>query len=323
MDRIIQLAGGIPPVTRCWLIAIMALSAATLAGLVHANQLLFVPEKALTSQWWRLITSFCYFGDLLVETVLHIYFISQSFGMIEQLFATTEAHLPRHYQLLLDSTRRRRLDESLNATKTVDFVHYLTMVCVLIVAAVTVVFYTKNVVLVHLGPIFDSVMMYVWCRSNPLAEVRVFGVVMRAAYVPWVMLLGSWVMSPEFRYDLMFLTSGTLKGLQQVLKRPFVWNTLVRFGIGHFWWYTRLFLLEKVYYDLSSSRRETTLRVARKYQKLPPQAIVRSWYRELLLTLVLPPWYWTILRNLEADQAREERTVDEVPVEAFAEENGE
>lgn len=303
MDGLLQLAARVPPVTRWWLASIVALSTATLAGLVHANYLLFVPEKALTTQLWRLVTAFCYFGDLLVETVLHIYFISQSFGLIEQSFSTTEAHIPRYYQLRLDATRRNRLQTSFDATKTVDFVHFLTIICVLIVAAVTVVFYTTQIALVQLGPILDRVMMYVWCRTNPQADVRVFGMAFRAAYVPWIMLVASWVMSPEFGYDLYFLSSGTLKGLQQILQRPFVWHTAVCFGLGHFWWYTRDFLLEKVYYDVRSSRREWTWRVAAKYaQKQPARAVVRSWYRESLLTLVLPPWYWTILKNLEIEQ---------------------
>lgn len=109
MDRIFQWVSGIPPVTRYWSIAILSTSILTTLRIVLAVQFVFIVDKAFSSQPWRLITSFCYFDDLLIELIINIWFIIRSSRYLEEGFSTKIALFPPNTINTLNTDQRNFL----------------------------------------------------------------------------------------------------------------------------------------------------------------------------------------------------------------------
>ena len=91
---------------------------------------------------------------------------------------------------------------------------------------------------------------------------------------------------------------------------PFLWNEFVNYTVGHFWWFSRDFLLANVYFDKNEERRKIawseTRQTQREYAGRGPLTT-----SDLLRLFMLPPWYWSILNRVEAMPESDENDENE------------
>lgn len=94
-----------------------------------------------------------------------------------------------------------------------------------------------------------------------------------------------------FRYGAVLV-----ERLGQLFNHPLVWFYLMSFGLGHFWWCSREFLLNGLHYNDNDKARKMRKQTLKKYgvQKF-------DLVREILVILLLPPWYWVILSKIKQD----------------------
>ena len=91
MDAILA---NLPPITKGWCIAILSTATLLSANRLKLVNLLFVPDKALTTEPWRLITSFCTFRSLSIELFLEVFYVASSCGQLESRFTTELSLFP-------------------------------------------------------------------------------------------------------------------------------------------------------------------------------------------------------------------------------------
>ena len=116
--------------------------------------------NAPTVQFWRLITTFFYFGPLSLDLLLHVFFLQRYSRLLEESSPST----PHYTYLLL----------------------YTTSSLLLLSPLLSMPF---------LGHALSSVLVYIWSRRNPDTRLSLLGLmVFRAPFLPWVLLLFSLVM---------------------------------------------------------------------------------------------------------------------------------
>jgi Derlin-2/3 len=112
-------------------------------------------------QYWRLITTFFYFGPLSLDLLYHIFFLQRYSRLLEE----SSGRSPAHFSWLL----------------TFASTLLLCMAPILSMA--------------FLGSALSSTLIYIWSRKNPDTLLSFLGlVVFKAPYLPWVLLCFSLIM---------------------------------------------------------------------------------------------------------------------------------
>ncbi|KAL4976154.1 Der1-like family-domain-containing protein [Aspergillus desertorum] len=150
-----------PPVTRYWTAATVATSV-----LIHCRILtplqLFYSFRAVyvKSQYWRLVTTFLYFGPLNLDLLFHVFFLQRYSRLLEE----SSGRSPAHFAWLLS----------------------YAMVSLLIIS--------PFLSLPFLGTALSSSLVYIWSRRNPETRLSFLGIlVFTAPYLPWVLMAFSLV----------------------------------------------------------------------------------------------------------------------------------
>ncbi|KAL7750321.1 hypothetical protein RI367_004093 [Sorochytrium milnesiophthora] len=160
MDRLEASWREIPPITRTWVTLTVVMSLLTFFQLVAPLHLIFDWHYiARRREWWRIFTSFLYFGPFGIDFVLHMFFMSRYC---------------------------RQLEEGSFRSRPADFAFLLLLsACTLV--AVAALFPALQ--LRFLGGPLSFVLVYVWSRRNPYLHMSLFGVFnFSAPYLPWVLL---------------------------------------------------------------------------------------------------------------------------------------
>lgn len=114
-----------------------------------------------SSQYWRLITTFFYFGPLSLDLLFHVFFLQRYSRLLEE----SSGRSPARFSWLL---------------------FYASVVLLCIAPMFSMAF---------LGSALSSTLVYIWSRKNPDTRLSFFGLlVFRAPYLPWVLLLFSVVL---------------------------------------------------------------------------------------------------------------------------------
>merc|ERR1712018_508888 len=141
-------------------------------------QIYFNPKLIFTrNEYWRLVTSFCYFGNLNISFLFHMLFVYRYCKMLEE-----------------ESYRGRTADFIL----LFIFSGFLTIIAGLITHSP------------FLGQSFTQIFVYIWSRRNPFSLLSVFGFIIRAPYLPYVFMLFSLVLGGEVMSDLVGIIVGHL-----------------------------------------------------------------------------------------------------------------
>lgn len=145
-----------PICTRWWTVATIATSALVQFQMITPYQLFYSFRTVFhKSQYWRLITTFLYFGPLSLDLVFHIYFLQRYSRLLEE----SSGRSPAHFSWLL---------------------LYSMSALLLLSPMVSIPF---------LGHSLSSTMVYIWARRNPDTRLSFLGlVVFTAPYLPWVLM---------------------------------------------------------------------------------------------------------------------------------------
>jgi hypothetical protein len=120
-----------------------------------------------STQYWRLFTTFIYFGPLSLNLLFHIFFIQRYARMLEE--------------------------------SAVSQAHFTWMLCY---AITTLLCLAPLVSVVFLGSILSSTLVYIWSRKHPDVQLSFLGLfVFRAPWLPWVMIGLSVVMHGNWPKD--------------------------------------------------------------------------------------------------------------------------
>ena len=146
-----------PPCTRYWTTATVLSSILIQCKVVTPYQLFYTFRAVYyKSQYWRLLTTFIYFGPPSLDLVFHVFFMQRYSRLLEQGAGATPAVFS---WLLLYATTSLLALSSL--TSSVPF----------------------------LGSSLSSTLIYIWSRRNPDTRLSFLGLlVFTAPYLPWVLM---------------------------------------------------------------------------------------------------------------------------------------
>lgn len=112
-------------------------------------------------QYWRLLTTFLYFGPFSLDLLFHVYFLQRYARLIEE----SSGRSPAQFSWLL----------------------LYAMTCLIALSPL--------VSIPFLGHPLSSTLVYIWSRRNPDTRLSLFGLVaFSAPYLPWVLMGFSLVM---------------------------------------------------------------------------------------------------------------------------------
>ena len=174
----------IPVVSRLYLTAALGTTSACFLDVVSPLTLYYNYDLILRGQYWRLLSSFLFFGPFSLDFLFHLYFVV---------------------------TYCRLLEEGNFRGRTADFIFMLLLGAVLmLIFAVTVQTFSK---IRFLGHPLAFMMVYVWARTPENVGVRMslMGLFpFNAPYLPWVLLLFSLFLGNPIETDLLGIVVGHL-----------------------------------------------------------------------------------------------------------------
>jgi Derlin-2/3 len=146
-----------PPCTRYWTTATVITSILLQCKIVTPYQLFYSFRSVYyKSQYWRLATTFVYFGPPSLDLVFHVFFLQRYSRLLESGSGTS----PATFSWLL-----------LYATTTLLALSSLTTA------------------IPFLGSALSSTLIYIWSRRNPDTRLSFLGLlVFTAPYLPWVLM---------------------------------------------------------------------------------------------------------------------------------------
>lgn len=291
IDRLLQAALETPPFTRFYMCSIIILSASTTVGLLSPSSLLFIPSKAFSYQPWRLITSFLYFGDTLFNLLIHLYFIRRSLGQLENSYSTKLSYIPKLWLKRLDAEQRQEMQTSIEAKKSIDFFHFVGVICAGIIVMVAFGFSYRKILIFRLGMILEDVMLFISCKNNPNMQLMFLLFEIRSAYFPYVYMFIQWGFSGDMTNDTRdFPVSFTL-GMSTLMKSPYLWKFFICFTISHTWWFIHEVLMEKIYNQTDKRDTAHSEVVSKLRHNMGAKIFTYSYYEIFQMVLLSPP-YW-------------------------------
>jgi Derlin-2/3 len=113
------------------------------------------------TQFWRLITTFLYFGPLSLDLLFHVFFLQRYSRLLEESAGRSPAHFA--WLLLFATTILLAMSPVLSMP--------------------------------FLGSALSSTLVYIWSRRNPDTRLSFLGIlVFTAPYLPWVLMAFSLVL---------------------------------------------------------------------------------------------------------------------------------
>lgn len=166
-----------PPVTRSY-ICLSVMTTGAVALEIITPYKLYLNWKLVfeSAHIWRLLTTFLYFGNFSLDFLFHMFFLYRYCKMLE-----TNAFQGR----------------------TADFLNMLLF------GASLLLLMSPLTSIDFFGPSLTFMMVYVWGRRNARQLVSFLGMLsFRAPYLPWVLLLFSFVLGSSPTMDLLGILAG-------------------------------------------------------------------------------------------------------------------
>ncbi|CAJ0581176.1 unnamed protein product, partial [Mesorhabditis spiculigera] len=179
MANLIELYTEMPPITRGYVTACVLSTLATQFDFLSPLQLYFNWELILYRyQFWRLFTSFCYFGPFGLNFFFNMVFIYRYCQMLEE-----------------GSFRGRRAD----------------FVFMFIFGGILMTMCGIFLQIQFHGHAFTMMLVYIWSRRNPHIRMNFFAALtFNAPYLPWVLLFFSVLLGNNALVDFIGIACGHL-----------------------------------------------------------------------------------------------------------------
>lgn len=290
MDRVHAWILTIPLITRAWFLAIITTSILSTLGIVSKTNLVFIPNKILSGEIWRLFTSFLYFGDLSIELILNLWFIIRSYRFLEESFTTRTEFFSDNFDNF-NQAERKKLQDLILSNRSKDYFYFIIQICFSIVIGVLIGYYKFNHEILILGSLLDDVLLYIWCKSNPNINVNVLGIInVRTAYLPWCYILMNIFLSSSFFENFTNLVNRNAFSFKHLLKQLHVWKICLSYFLGHFWWFSKTFMFTNLYYDKDKNLRLLSVKIKKKYRIRDSDQLMK-----IFKCFLTPPWYWYLI----------------------------
>lgn len=165
----------VPPITRFYCGGVLLTTIGIKLNFLSPLKIYFNPELIYQGEYWRLFSSFFFFGNFNLHFIFHMMFIY------------------RYCKVLEEESYRGR---------TADFVF-------LFLFSGTLVLITGFVTgMMWLGMAFTQVFVYIWARRNPYTLLSFLGFIIRAPFIPWVFAGFSILLGGEVQSDLVGIVVG-------------------------------------------------------------------------------------------------------------------
>ncbi|KAF2430349.1 putative ER-associated proteolytic system protein Der1 [Tothia fuscella] len=144
-----------PPITRWWTTSAVLCGILVQCHVLSPFNLFYSIRAVQKGQYWRLLSTFLYFGPLNLDFIFHIFFLQ----------------------------RYSRLTEEASGRSPARFAYLLTF------AAISLLCVAPLASLAFLGMPLSSVLVYIWSRRNPDTLLSFMGLlVFKAPWLPWVLM---------------------------------------------------------------------------------------------------------------------------------------
>ncbi|KAI3741050.1 hypothetical protein L1987_58717 [Smallanthus sonchifolius] len=177
-----------PIITRSYLTAAIVTTIGCSLEIISPHILYLHPKLVLKQyQIWRLITNFLYFRNMDLDFLFHMFF------------------LYRYCKLLEENSFRGR---------TADFFYMLlfgaTVLTTTVLVGGTIPYLSVSFAnIFFLSYSLTFMMVYVWCKQNPLIHMSLLGIfTFTAAYLPWILLSFSVLVGGSLWVDLLGMIAG-------------------------------------------------------------------------------------------------------------------
>lgn len=293
MDAFINL----PQITKVWTGCIVLATLAAQFKTISPLKLMFSPEKAFSSQPWRLFTSFCYYGDILIPILLAIVSNIRWSKTLEEGYSVPMALFPPTVAQFSQS-QHQALQRAVVRHRSADYWYYLFLMAGSIIALTSVGYYHLNYSIPMSGYVLHEVLTYTAVKRDPTMEVAIFGLFnLRGLQIPLMSYVFEWMTSPQFSYQFQDLLRGRVAVVGEVARSALGWKMFVCLFLGHFWWFIYDEVFGNYYHDWDEARRAGRARNRARRAQMGGFGAV-DWTRRGLLVVLLPPWYWVIIHRL-------------------------
>lgn len=151
-----------PICTRLWTTATIVTSILVQCHIITPFQLFYSFRAVVVkNQYWRLLSTFLYFGPLSLDLLFHVFFLQRYSRLLEE----SSGRSPAHFSWLL--------------------LYAMALLLVL----------SPLLSIPFLGSALSSSLVYIWSRRNPETRLSFLGLlVFTAPYLPWVLMAFSLVL---------------------------------------------------------------------------------------------------------------------------------
>ncbi|KAF2666379.1 ER-associated proteolytic system protein Der1 [Microthyrium microscopicum] len=151
-----------PPCTRYWTTGVLLTSLLVQCHVISPFNMFYSLNAIFNKgQYWRLISSYFYFGPLGVDLLFHVFFLQRYARLLEE----ASGRSPARFSWLL------------------------------VFCGVSLSCLAPMLHIFFLGTALSSVLVYIWSRRNPDAMLSFLGLLtFRAPWLPWVLMGFSFVM---------------------------------------------------------------------------------------------------------------------------------
>ncbi|GMP59607.1 hypothetical protein CsSME_00022828 [Camellia sinensis var. sinensis] len=204
----------LPPISKTYGTLCLFFTTANQFGLYHPKYIALIYERLfLHFEVWRLITNFFFLGQF-----------SINFGI----------------RLLMIARYGVQLENGPFQRRTADFLWMMIFGAFTLLALSVIPWFRSP----FLGVSLVFMLLYVWSREFPNANINIYGLVsLKAFYLPWAMLALDVIFGSKLQPDLLGIVAGhlyyfltvlhPLAGGKNILKTPtWVHKLVARWGIG-------------------------------------------------------------------------------------------
>ncbi|GKV10000.1 hypothetical protein SLEP1_g21428 [Rubroshorea leprosula] len=181
MSSPVEYYKSLPPITKCYVTTCVVATAAFHLGLYHPGLIALVYELVFSEfQVWRLVTNFFFLGKF-----------SMNFGI----------------RLLMIARYGVQLEQGPFQKRTADFLWMMIFGALSLLALSALPIFRSP----FLGISLVFMLLYVWSRESPHAQVNIYGLVaLKAFYLPWAMLALDVIFGSPIVPDLLGIVAGHL-----------------------------------------------------------------------------------------------------------------
>ncbi|KAI5964268.1 uncharacterized protein KGF55_002210 [Candida pseudojiufengensis] len=310
----------LPPITKTWCLSTIIISTLlTLKKLKFIN-LLFIPDKIINQgQNWRILTTFITFGELSIDLIFKIWEIQSSCSKLENSFLLSKSILPFGVLENFNEFQLQTLNQFIERNKTIDFFYFFGQICLSIILCSLYLHYKFKITIMNLGSVLIQIFIYYESKLRPLQQINFFGILQfNNLYYPYFSAFLNLLLNERFNFENDNQQQNQQQppqggpfifgSLRSLFNKPVLYFYLVSFILGHFWWFSREIMIKDLHYNEENDD-------LKKY-KIRKQTLTRSsvWkfniIRELLVFLLLPPWYWIIISKIK--NQRQPRQLQEI-----------